>query len=673
KIYTPADYQLSLLLFDEIKKLNLDDICASSGFFIRAPLSDPLLRKTIEEHCGKVVLSNAELLRRLAQVVFPETKKNIDTFRKLFIKLADDLTIIFIKLLERLVTLVYEYNNQNTLTGDLNKTAQECLYLYAPIAHRLGIRKIATEMEDLAFRCLFKDECSTLERETEKKRLVYEAKLRDMAVTLKTMLKQSSIPCEIQYRVKRPYSIYRKQQNKQVELSEIYDLLALRVITDTRENCYLTLGLVHRSWISIEGRFRDWISYPKPNGYRSIQTTVLTRSGDKFEIQIKTQQMHREAEYGAAAHWGYKEGVAVEDEWILRLKEFLENDEYFENPHAVLEMLKAEMKSEYIHVLTPKGEVKTLLAGSTPIDFAYAIHTDIGNTITGSRVNGKFVSLKHQLKSGDVIDVVTNKNSKPSRDWLDSVKTSKARSKIRDWFLKNEKTLSIVAGKRKWDRLKKRYTNRFSSFDDDKNFKNNLMKLSYKTAEDFFNALGAGSIKCDFRLLRTIYRQTCTKNTEESPVSSVKKPTSGPSSSVIIEGLTDIETSLARCCNPIKGEKIRAYITKNRGIKIHASDCPHLFALAVTSPQRFKDASWLMDNVKQMVRAKIISDNDDRVLSEIISIAEKMGIGLVSVVREPVVKTRNVYILEIMVENNLHFDQFKDKILSLNVEMFKVL
>jgi GTP pyrophosphokinase len=537
-------------------------------------------------------------------------------------------------LAERLVRL-REYDKQK----DQNalRLSEECLYLYSPIAHRLGIRKIYTEMEDIAFKYIYPEDYSRLKILVEKRRHVFDKKLMDMLVDIKTELKKSNIQASLQYRVKRLYSIYLKLKNKNVGIDEIFDLMALRIVTTNVENCYLALGIIHKIWIPIEGRFRDWVNFPKPNGYRSIQTTIINRRGDKFEVQIRTDEMHKEAEYGSAAHWAYKEGLKQSDIWIMELREFLENDEYFSSPYTIIEKLKSEVKRDSINVLTPKGEIVSLPVDSSPVDFSYAIHTQLGNQTTGARVNGKLVKLTTSLRSGDVVEVISNKNAKPSRDWLRYVKTSKARSKILLWIKKNESEQIIFEGKRTWEKFKKEYKKKLEGFDDEQSFRNGINKIGYKSSDDFFSSIGINSLKCSSSLLRKIYPAAFRAQAKLSDGNLGKRKESNLLPSIKVEGVTQIETRLAKCCNPIKGENIIAYITKNQAIKIHSENCQYLKSIYFDE-ERFKKAQWINAASLQKVKLKLIGFGFNEMLS---SLVEKATDEKISILKTERINTKD--------------------------------
>lgn len=645
--YSKSDFDFSIKLFELVNQIKLDEKSAIAAFLMKCDIAKPEIKSSVKSKFAVEIVEKIELLRRIGMIVFPDTQKKILNLRRLFVELTNDLTIIIIKLAERLITLKFSELNNSI---DLKRLSEECLYLYSPIAHRLGIRKIYTEMEDIAFKHLYPAEFNRLKATVEKNRNIYDNKIIEMKSQLKEALAKQNVKAVLQSRVKRLYSIYLKLMNKGISLNEIYDLMALRVITETAEDCYLTLGIVHSNWIPIEGRFRDWVTYPKANGYRSIQTTVATRKGDKFEIQIRTNEMHQEAEFGSAAHWAYKEKVSATNIWINRLREFLENDEYFENPHYLLDKLKNEIKRDHINVLTPKGEIVSLPVGATPVDFAFAIHTQLGLQITGARINGKFDKLKTILNSGDVVEAITSKNAKPSRDWLNFVKTSKARSKILIWLKKNESEQIIFEGKRIWEKFKKEYKNKLDGYDDEQKFKNGLNKIGYKSSDDFYSAIAIKSLKLSQSLLRKIYTDAFRKTAQKQDGLKTRRQSFTKIPTVSIEGMQQISTVLSKCCNPIKGEPIVAYVTRNSEIKIHAKRCPIIKSL-IFDGDRFKQADWISNESLQKVHLKIIGFGFTEMLSTFIEKSEEESVIILNTERVPTKDRSSVIAAEIEVRD----------------------
>ncbi len=623
EILEEKEIKFADILVKDLAGLNAGEKLTKLAFCIAINDYTAAKSEWIHKNFGGEIHKDLELLHRISNLSVPNQEKKIQSLRKVFIELANDLKIIIFKLYERLAKLkIAEAENGN----DLKQLAEECLNLYAPIAHRLGIRNIYNSMEDIAFKVLHTYHYKRLVKIINTNLDAYNRKLAKMAEILNKQMSDNKIDCDIQYRVKRPYSIYKKLVNKNIDINEVYDLLALRVITNKIDNCYLALGIVHRNWIPIEDRFKDWVTFPKPNGYRSIQTTVFTNDGDKFEIQIRTQQMHREAEYGSAAHWAYKERVDTDADWISRLKEFLENDEYFNNPEALDQLLEKEYKKKYIHILTPKGDVKTIPEGSTMLDFAHTIHTDVFYTCIGGRVNGKFVKLKTELKTGDVVEVLTNKNTKPSRDWLQILKSPAAKSKLIQWLKKHESTQIQADGKRAWERFKKDHKRKIAGFDTEAEFRENITKTGYKNADDFYSAIGTSSLKLSLTLLRKLYPKAFEKKIE--PGAKAKTNKNVNKIDVQVEGLLNIDTSIAKCCNPIKGQEIIAYVTQRSGIKIHSKDCQ---LISAKDSDRIKKASWTNTEFLQEVKVRAYGNDYSQLLSAVVEIASAMKIAIVSI------------------------------------------
>ncbi len=656
KIYSEKNLNFSINLYKKVLELNLDEDSATLSFFIRADIEDKKIEDLIKAKINKNDFEKIELLHRIGKINFPEKEKRIKEIRDGFLELADDYKMIIIKLIERLESLK---EAEKLKSNEIKKLSEEALYFYSTIAHRLGISKIYTEMEEISFRNLFKKEYENIEKELKGKREKYEKSLEKMSKFLRQLLKENRIKANFQQRVKRNYSIYRKIKDKGVDFNNIYDLMAIRVITDTIENCYHILGVIHSRWYPIEGRFRDWIIHPKPNGYRSLQTTIMTNTGEKFEIQIRTDEMHKEAEYGAAAHWGYKEGQYSSKSWINRLREFLQNDEIFENPLELLENIQSEIKKDYISVLTPKGDIISLPEGSTILDFAYAIHSEVGSHTIGGKVNNKFSSIKKELKSGDIVEVITNNRAKPSRDWLKIVKTSKAKTKIREWFRKNEKQFFVAEGKKIWERTVKRYKNKFEGFDDESDFRKNLNKIGYKTNEDLFFALGCKAIKGNLPLLKKLY--TLSSKKEIKSLKQKDKILKRKTPTIIIDGEDNIDFTIAKCCSPIKGEKIIAYITKTSGIKIHSENCAY-YKKGVLEKERIKKAEWVMDKSLQIVRIKITGEDYQRILSSFVELSKDLNFSI-ETIKKGYSKTGNdIAYMEIAVDNISILQKLKERI-----------
>lgn len=654
----PKDRIFAKEMINEAQKFKLGEDILPLAAFINADLNNAEINSLLKNEFGINLIENLQLFNRISKISIPETQKRIADLRKVFIEITDDLRFVILKIIERLLTLRYASENG---AKNIIPLAEECLYLYSPIAHRLGISKLYQPLEDIAFKHLHPEEYRKIHRAIEIRRETLERKLKTMSYLVGEQLKKHNIPAEIKHRVKRPYSIYRKLKNQNTTLDGIYDLMALRVITDTEEHCYLTLGIVHSQWIPIEKRFRDWITYPKPNGYRSIQTTVHTTSGDKFEIQIRTHEMDLEAEYGGAAHWAYKEKTSGKNDlWVKKLKDFLENDEYFENPAELFEMLKTEMKSDYIHVLTPKGNVISLVEGATALDFAFAVHTDIGYKAIGARINGKFAKLKTELHSGDVVDIITSKNGKPSRDWLDIVKSTRSRSKILKWFKQNEREVLIADGKRAWEQLKKQYKSKIRGYDDEAVFRENIASLGFEQPEDFYLSLGNGNTKCSLNLLKKIYPKAFEKVKEKKQLSEHDIKLKKLRPQVKVEGLDGIETKLAKCCYPIKGEPIVAYVTKKSEIKIHRAECPYI--KNVQDITNLKKAEWTDDITLQTVQLKIFGSDYAKMLTTFVNEAANASIVVLNTEMQQAGKKGTALGAQVQVKDIEHLRKFTTKL-----------
>jgi GTP diphosphokinase / guanosine-3',5'-bis(diphosphate) 3'-diphosphatase len=655
--YNEEQLNFSKELFNEINNLKLDDNSKIIGFFLSSDLKNEKIKQSIEESFGKGCIKDIELLKRLGNISFQVGEKNIFALRKSFIELADDIRIIIIKLTERLVSLRF---SDRTKKDDIIQLSEECLYFYSPIAQMLGIRKIYNEMEDISFKNLFPNDFEFLQKKISEKEPLYNSKLSTIRNEINKFLIENKIPARLQSRIKRPFSVYRKLKNKKITLDSIFDLLALRIITDSIENCYRTLGIVHSKWVPIEGRFRDWISYPKPNGYRSIQTTVYTRKGDKFEIQIRTEEMHEEAEYGSSAHWAYKQKTQTNEiQWIQNLTDFLENDEYFENPFQFFEKLKSDIIREHINVLSPKGDIISLPVGSTPIDFAFSVHTDLGFHTIGAKVNNKFIKLKTELKSGDIVDIVSNPSATPSRDWLTVVKTARAKSKILRWFKQNERDIYITQGKNAWEKLKEQYRKKIAKFEDEKKFKHNLALIGYKTYDDFYYAISNGAVKCSLYQLKRLYPDAFTGAKKEKKFTDNKfREDVLP---VKVDGMDNIETIISKCCNPIKGDQIIAYITKKSTIKIHSKNCPYINSDSIDK-NNLKKAEWLKSDSMQLIRCKMIGSDYSKILSQIVTFADDESLRIINNQKIIMKNGKEGIYLEIAVKDNSQFKRLEDKL-----------
>ena len=540
-------------------------------------------------------------------------EEQVSNLRKMFLAMAEDWRVVIIRLADRL-------HNLRTLDAlpleKQKKTAEETLDIYAPLAHRLGIWRFKWELEDLGFRYLHREEYRQVSQGIVAKRGEREAEAALVISRLESFLERHGIRADVQGRAKNLYSIYRKMQYQGTDLSEIYDLLAARVIVDTVSDCYEVLGLVHTLWKPMPGRFKDYIAMPKPNGYQSLHTTVVGPLGEPFEIQIRTKEMDRTAEYGSAAHWQYKEGKVDKsfDQKMAWLRQLLDWQREMTDAGEFMEALKIDVFNDEVFVFTPKGDVIDLPVGSTPLDFAYRIHTDIGHHCSGAKVNGKLVQLSYKLNTGDIVEILTSRQSSgPSRDWLDIVKTPQARSKIRSFFRKLLREEDVARGKASLEHEVQKLGVRLSDLIDAGALQSLLQKLNYPDAQSVYAAISYGGISPIH--ITTRLREEALKidpdllpKKEEPPRFVARRP-KGPEEAVIVKGMSGFLVRLARCCAPVPGDPIIGYITRGRGVTVHRLDCPTLKSL--TDTERFVEASWESE-IKAYYPVKIVVVGEDR-------------------------------------------------------------
>ncbi len=520
-----------------------------------------------------------------------------ENLRKMVLAMSKDIRVVLIKLVDRLHNMrTLEYMRESKQI----EKSRETLDIYAPIANRLGIQTIKAELEDLALKYLDPEGYYDLVKRVKMKKQVREDYIEKVIVILKKAIDEVGIKTEKIYgRSKHFYSIYRKMKAQKRNFDEIYDLIAVRVIVDSVKDCYGVLGIVHTQWKPIPGRFKDYIAMPKPNLYQSIHTTVIGPNGDPFEIQIRTKEMHETAEYGIAAHWKYKEGKTGGNSKELRyeskmswLRQILEWQKELDNANDLVETIKVDLLNEEVYVFTPKGKVVELPMGSCPLDFAYRIHSDVGNSCVGAKVNGKIVPLNYTLNNGDIVEIMTSKNSNgPSRDWLNFTKSAHARNKIRQYFKKEEKEENIIKGRTALEREIKREGLADTKLASVSELEVVSDKMGYKNLSDFYAAIGYGGIKIGniFQKMRLLFPQEFPEPEEEVVIKKVSKNKKSKSS-IIVAGHNEIDVRFSKCCNPVPGDKIVGYITVGRGISVHRTDCPNI--LNIADQGRIVDVEW---------------------------------------------------------------------------------
>ncbi|MCU0276780.1 MAG: RelA/SpoT family protein, partial [Acidobacteria bacterium] len=553
-----------------------------------------------------------------------------ETLKKMIIAMTADVRVILIKLADRL-------HNIRTLAPLAEekrvKIARETLEIYAPIAYRLGMGKVRDELEDIAFMHLYPEDYQRIKDEVSGRTDWAMQQVQGLQRQLQDLLQGLKIKAEIQYRIKREISIFRKLQKQKIELENVYDLLALRVITDTVANCYVIMGAIHQQWVHIPSRWRDFITNPKSNFYQSIHTTVITREGVKFEIQIRTQEMHRNAEEGIAAHWKYKEGLAFleNDHRLEWFREMIETHKTNPDPKDFLSLVKRDLTPNEIYVFTPKGKVINLKAGSTPVDFAYAIHSEVGDHCKSAIVNEKLVPLRTRLNSGDVVEIITQKGCRPSADWLKFAASPRAKKRIMAWLQREEFANDLEKGRRLWQKVLRAYSRRQRLTFSDPDIAQRLRAGGYADLDTFLQDVGSGRKALDRAALKALFPEAGAVEIRPARKPSARAQALGRL--IHVEGHADSEFSLARCCQPIKGEEIIGYVTKNRGLVVHRKDCP---SVNREIPSRLQRVSWNeAPGYAVPVRVQLLAADQPGALSAITGITAACGSNIKKIEIEP--------------------------------------
>ncbi|HEY8463118.1 MAG TPA: bifunctional (p)ppGpp synthetase/guanosine-3',5'-bis(diphosphate) 3'-pyrophosphohydrolase [Bacillota bacterium] len=565
----------------------------------------------IAKKFGPTVAMLVNGVTKLSQLNFQtRQEQQMENLRKMFFAMTQDLRVIIIKLADRL-------HNMRTLkylpVEKQKRVAKETLEIYAPLTHRLGMWKLKWELEDLALRFLEPEVYYDLVNKVAKKRKEREGYIQEIKETLQHALEQIGIKCELQGRPKHFYSIYHKMQEQGKDFSEIYDLMGLRVIVETVQDCYEVLGIVHTLWKPIPGRFKDYIAMPKSNMYQSLHTTVIGHGGEQFEIQIRTWEMHRTAEYGIAAHWLYKENGPDDQELrekIAWLRHLIEWQGEMKDSEEFMETLKIGLFTDEVFVFTPKGDVKSLPAGSTPVDFAYSIHTTLGHQCSGAKVNGRLVPLDYQLKNGDIVQIISSKLNGPSRDWLNFVKTSKAKNRIRQWIREQYKEENIHAGREILEKELRKQGLEVAESLRSEILLEGAKRLGFSSAEDLLAAIGGLKISPNLLIGKLTVDKELTPKTaplKTEDGSETRNHRSG--FGVKVRGVENLLIRFAKCCNPVPGDAIIGFITRGKGISVHRSNCLNL---SKEDRERLIEVEW--DNeVEGVYPIDIEIEGDDRV------------------------------------------------------------
>jgi len=610
--YIVHPLNVALILAD----MQMDLVCLETGLLHDTIEDTKLSLDQIRKEFGDEVARCVDGVTKLSKLhVYSREERQAESVRKMLLAMVSDIRVIIVKLADRL-------HNMRTLrclpSERRLRIAQETIDLYAPIAHRLGMGKIRGELEDLSFEYLEPEAADELTREMESQRQQNEEFLNKMRHEVEVNLRRENIPARVEGRIKRTYSVFQKMKRQKIGLDQVYDLLALRIITDSVKNCYAALGVIHNEWHPIPGRIKDFIAIPRPNLYQSLHTSVIGPGGRSFEVQIRTEEMHRLAEEGIAAHWKYKEGKkgpGVDDQRITWLRQLVEWQQEMRDPGEFISTLKVDLYPEEVYTFTPMGKVIVLPRDATPIDFAYSIHSDVGNTCVGAKVNGRIVPLKYALKNGDVVEILTQAGHLPSKDWLALVKTSKARNKIKHVINTTERAKAIEIGQKYLEREARRLNIQLGKITKSE-LEHVAGEYGYSKIEDLHAALGYGKYSA-----RQVLQKLVPDQLEALPQPETQKPQPAPATTapangatgdlvIKVRGIDDLLVYRAKCCNPIRGEGIVGYVTRGKGIAVHSINCSNVQNL-MYEVERKIDVEWARA-ADQSFPVKMVVHADDR-------------------------------------------------------------
>lgn len=613
--------------------MKLDTVSIAAGLLHDVIEDTHATEGEIKEAFGQDVVHIVSGVTKLSSVSFVSSQvRQAENIRKMLLAMADDIRVILIKLADRIHNMrTLQYHKSEEKKREI---AKETLDIYAPIASRLGIYWIKNELEDLAFKYLHPEKNQTIKDLLNKEMAVRESYFEKVKTLIREKLSANNLKCEVMGRYKNLYSIYIKMVKQSLPFEEIYDIIAFRIILDSIPDCYAALGLIHGIWTPIDSKIKDYIGRPKANMYQSLHTTVIGPEGKRIEIQIRTWEMDKVAKSGIAAHWSYKEGKKVEEKitrqfgWIQNL---IDNESNTRNPNEFLENVRLDLFPDDVYVFTPTGEVRTLPKGSTPVDFAYMIHTDIGDQCTGAKINGRIVQLNYQLTTGDAVEIITTKNHFPSKDWLSFVRTVKARSKIQQWVRTQEKNRSISLGREMCEKAFRKNKLNFHEAVKSPEMDEAIAHFGFKTADDLFASVGYGKVT-PLQVLRRFSLKTDQEDREENFIDKLigkvrkKKPKTG---GVTVTGQDDILLKFGKCCNPVPGDSITGYITKGFGVTVHRANCINALK---TDPERQIDVEW-DEAITETYPVVINVKSYDRVglLADIASTISKCGANIQSV------------------------------------------
>ena len=624
--------------------LQMDDATICAALLHDVVEDTDVTSENIVKNFGEEIAEMVAGVTKLSKIQYITIKEEqVENYRKMFLAMGKDIRVILIKLADRL-------HNMRTLSNLRRDrqiaNAKETMDLYAPLANRLGIYSLKSELEDLAFRYLYPEEYRELVMSIEKKREERIEFINKIMDEIRVALKKQKIVAEVTGRAKHLYSIYRKMQRDNITIDQVYDLFALRIIVNSVKDCYAALGVVHDLYTPMPGRFKDYIAVPKPNMYQSIHNTLIGPKGTPFEVQVRTWDMHRVAEYGIAAHWAYKEAnkfkksnVVVTEDKLAWLRETLEWQKDMQDPDEFLKTLKTELFEDEVYVFTPKGEIKTLPRGATPIDFAYTIHAEVGHRMVGCKINSKMMPIVTPLKSGDIVEIITSDTAKgPSRDWLKIVKSSSAKTKIQQWFKKTEREENIEKGKEILDKEIKKIGMSHSDLFKPEWIQIVLNRYNYNSVEDMYASIGFGGISPNKIITRLLeeYKKEHEEDVIEEKIQELVTETprknTTPKSGVSVKGIDNCLVKFSKCCNPVPGDDIIGYITKGRGVSIHRKDCTNLKDL-LSEEERIIEVEWYDEKEKAEynVDIQVLANDRTGLLADVVKEITNQKINIMGV------------------------------------------
>ncbi|HSA92962.1 MAG TPA: bifunctional (p)ppGpp synthetase/guanosine-3',5'-bis(diphosphate) 3'-pyrophosphohydrolase [Terriglobales bacterium] len=604
--------------------LKLDATSIAAGLLHDAIEDTTVTATEIRQEFGEQVAHIVEGVTKISQIDFANREeRQAENLRKMMLAMVDDIRVVLIKLADRL-------HNMRTLEHlppeRREKIARETLEIYAPIAHRLGMGKLRGELEDLAFQYVDPIAYDQVKRAVEKRRKQGDQFLEQVVEVIREKLKENGIEAKVDSRIKRLYSVSQKLQRQGIPVDQVYDLLAVRIITQSVKDCYAALGMIHNLWRPVQGRIKDFIAMPRPNLYQSLHTSVIAENGTPFEVQIRTEDMHKMAEEGISAHWKYKDGAvpARDEERLAWLRQLVEWQKEAQDPAEFLSTLKLDLYPEDVYTFTPKGKVVILPREATPVDFAYAIHTEVGHTCVGARVNGRMVPLRTRLRSGDIVEILTQAGHKPSRDWLTFVKSSRARNKIRHWLNVHQRERAIEIGRKLIEKEARKYRVALKGVEE-KQFEQVASDYGLGRPEDLLAGIGYGKFPARQVLARLVpaTAEPAEAPAEEKPgafTSVMRRVFGGDSGAIKVKGQGDLLVYRARCCNPIRGEEIVGYVTRGKGVAVHARSCPNVTNL-LYEPERRIDVEWAREGAAAYpVKLTVFCDDRPGMLKQITAI-----------------------------------------------------